>query len=286
MSETALVKHEQGLTYRQATDVAGMCKEIVVQTAITIQNRRYVRVEGWQAIAVAHGCVASSRDVERIEGGIRAIGEIRRGNDGMVLSTAEGFVGDDEAAWGKRDEYAKRAMAQTRAISRACRSAFAHVVVMMNAGLETTPAEEVPSSGFDDRPLSKLPASSPPAGKPGVRPPQAPPATGEQVYEGKLVAVSEKPTSRGGTKYGIKVKQALGEIWINTFDDADGETAKSLKNERVSVTYTEGKYGKDLMKHGIMPLDTGAEDEGERQQEAQKEDTTPEPEDDKDSLPF
>jgi hypothetical protein len=40
-------------------------------------------------------------------------------------------------------------MAQTRAISRACRSAFAHVVVMMNAGLSTTPAEEVPMEGFD-----------------------------------------------------------------------------------------------------------------------------------------
>jgi hypothetical protein len=34
-------------------------------------------------------------------------------------------------------------MAQTRAISRVCRSAFAHVVVMMNANLSTTPAEEM-----------------------------------------------------------------------------------------------------------------------------------------------
>jgi len=34
-------------------------------------------------------------------------------------------------------------MAQTRAISRAGRSAFAHVVVMMKAGLATTPAEEM-----------------------------------------------------------------------------------------------------------------------------------------------
>ena len=41
-------------------------------------------------------------------------------------------------------------MAQTRAISRACRSAFAHVVVMMNAGLSTTPAEEVPLGGFQN----------------------------------------------------------------------------------------------------------------------------------------
>lgn len=143
-----------------ATDVAGICKEIVTRTAQNIQGRRYVRVEGWQAIATAHGCIASARDVERVETGWRCIGEIRRMDTGAVISTAEGFVGDDEPVWcggtvkGKtyeaRPEYAKRAMCQTRAISRACRSAFAHVVVMMNEGLETTPAEEVPHDGFTD----------------------------------------------------------------------------------------------------------------------------------------
>jgi hypothetical protein len=34
-------------------------------------------------------------------------------------------------------------MASTRAISCVCRSAFAHVVVLMDAGLMTTPAKEV-----------------------------------------------------------------------------------------------------------------------------------------------
>ena len=45
--------------------------------------------------------------------------------------------------WAKRPEFAKRAMAQTRGISRACRSAFSHVVTLMDAGLMTTPAEEM-----------------------------------------------------------------------------------------------------------------------------------------------
>lgn len=82
--------------------------------------------------------------------------------DGVVIAEAEGFVGEDEPTWyggqsrgktlPKRADYAIRAMAQTRAISRACRSAFAHVVVMMNAGLSTTPAEEVPAGGFEDAP--------------------------------------------------------------------------------------------------------------------------------------
>jgi hypothetical protein len=139
--------------YRASTEAAELCKEIVLATSVTIQRRQYVPVEGWQAIAIAHGCAAGSRSVERVEGGIKAVGEVRRMSDGQLISTAEGFVGEDEAVWfggqidnksyPKRAEYAIRAMAQTRAISRACRSAFAHVVVMMNKGLATTPAEEV-----------------------------------------------------------------------------------------------------------------------------------------------
>lgn len=169
--------------YRASTDAAALCREIVVESAMEIQGRKYVKVEGWQAIAIAHGCTASARDVERVSGGVRAIGEIRRMSDGSVIAEAEGFVGEDEPTWyggtsrawkwgekrgekvwydkelPKRPDYAIRAMAQTRAISRACRSAFAHVVVMMNAGLSTTPAEEVPDGGFEDR--SDAPQAAP-----------------------------------------------------------------------------------------------------------------------------
>jgi hypothetical protein len=129
--------------FRASTDAAQLCKQIVLATAKPIKGKRFVGVEGWQAIALAHGCVASSGEVERIDTGFRAIGKVVRMSDGQTLSTAEGFVGDDEPLWAARPEYARRAMAQTRSISRACRSAFAHVVVMMQAGLETTPAEEM-----------------------------------------------------------------------------------------------------------------------------------------------
>jgi hypothetical protein len=71
-------------------------------------------------------------------------------DNGQVISSAEGFLGDDEPMWEKRPTYAKRAMCQTRAISRACRSAFAHIVVLIDKSLSTTPAEEVPHGGFED----------------------------------------------------------------------------------------------------------------------------------------
>jgi hypothetical protein len=139
--------------YRQSTDAASVCKEIVLATSTTISGRRFVTVEGWSAIAVAHGVIASAIDVRRItdEGasGFAATGVLKRMSDGVEIGRAEGFVGDDERTWGKRDVYAKRAMAQTRAISRVCRSAFSHVVVMMKAGLATTPAEEVPAHDPD-----------------------------------------------------------------------------------------------------------------------------------------
>ena len=128
---------------KRSTDVAGACKEIVSRTSIKIQNKKYVPVEGWMAIATAHGCNLSATDVKAVEGGISARGIVRRISDGITLGEAEGFVGDDEKTWSNRPLFARRAMAQTRAMSRAARSVFAHVVVLMDAGLETTPAEEM-----------------------------------------------------------------------------------------------------------------------------------------------
>lgn len=128
---------------RQSKDVAGACKEIVSRSAIQIQGKKYVPVEGWMAIATAHGCNLSVTDVKAIDGGISAKGIVRRISDGLILGEAEGFVGEDEKMWANRPMYARRAMASTRAMSRAARSVFAHVVVLMDAGLSTTPAEEM-----------------------------------------------------------------------------------------------------------------------------------------------
>ena len=149
-TQLATINNGVGQHIRQATDVAGACREIVKATAQRIGNRDYVRVEGWQSIAVAHGCVASARDVERTDEGWKCIGEVRRMDNGQVIATAEGFLGFDEDMWAKRPTYAQRAMCQTRAISRACRSAFAHIVVLIDRNLSTTPAEEVPMGGFED----------------------------------------------------------------------------------------------------------------------------------------
>ena len=137
VDNTALVSH------RMATTAAGVCRELAIKKKIRIQGKDYVPIEVWQAIANSLGCVCSSHGVEKVDDGIRAIGQVKRVADGLVIAEAEGFVGCDERTWASRPQYAQRAMAQTRAMSRAARSAFAHVITLMDAGLETTPAEEM-----------------------------------------------------------------------------------------------------------------------------------------------
>jgi hypothetical protein len=232
---------------RRATDVAGVCKQIVLKTALEIQGRKYVRVEGWQAIATAHGCIASSRAVEKIEGGWRAIGEIRRISDGVVLATAEGFVGmDEDKTWAKRPEYACRAMAQTRAISRACRSAFAHVVVMMEAGLSTTPAEEVPAEGFDNA------APAPAPQKPAIIAPRAEGRSFEDIVDGEKTEVvmfddykrvdSKPGAKRAWTAWFCKFSTDSGsQFEAGTFNEVLAATLEVLKGQTVELRHRAGK---------------------------------------------
>lgn len=209
--------------HRISTDVASVCKEIVIASALEIQGRSFVRVEGYMAIATAHGCIASARDVEKVDGGVRATGEVRRMSDGAILCTAEGFVGEDEPTWyggeatrkngetyilPKRADYAIRAMAQTRAISRACRSAFAHVVVMMNAGLSTTPAEEVPDGGFNDRSSSAGAADEPV----GLAERRAAAAEGAKKIHGKDASAAQDHWKELRVPFGKSKGMTYGEL--------------------------------------------------------------------------
>jgi hypothetical protein len=256
--------------------VASVCKEIVTRTAQNIQGRKYVRVEGWQSVANAFGCVASAKDVERTETGYRAIGQVRRMDTGAVICEAEGFVGDDERTWAKRDEYAKRAMAQTRAISRACRSAFAFVVTMMDAGLETTPAEEVPQDGFADAPRPASPARYQAQSKPAPRmvdedvidvtpervEPKAPVRKKQPVAAMEdgadwqtarfIKGNRQDKTSKAGKSYTqwgafVEIEGSEKAEWLNTINREVGETIDALeKGESVLLQVTVDDYGRKL----------------------------------------
>jgi len=164
MTNELVTQNQAALAMQQETHVADVCRDLVKKTAVSIQGKKYVQVEGWQSIATAHGCIAGSNEPQKVEGdepGYKAEGYVRHIESGAILSTAWGFVGDDEVKWANSPVYARMAMAQTRAISRACRSAFAHVITLIDTNLKTTPAEEVPENGFKTEIKKQRPASMP-----------------------------------------------------------------------------------------------------------------------------
>lgn len=62
--------------------------------------------------------------------------------DGTIVGTAEAMCSRAESTWSRRDDYAVRSMAETRAESRAYRRAAGWIVSL--AGYSPTPAEEMP----------------------------------------------------------------------------------------------------------------------------------------------
>lgn len=124
--------------------VAAACRQIVLSTTMDLRGKKYIRAEGWQALAAANGLSPRISMVEEMQNGdIRAVCDLIRLSDGETVASSEGFVGTDEPMWQGRPRYARRGMAQTRATSRACRSALAWIVPLLDADLSTTPAEEM-----------------------------------------------------------------------------------------------------------------------------------------------
>jgi uncharacterized protein (DUF3820 family) len=131
--------------------LAHVVKEEVLKQTITIQGRRYIKVEGWGMLANAAGFIPGVSEVRPEGDGFVATAELRKADTGAVLAKAEGFCGRDEPRWKNAPTYAVRSMAQTRALSKVVRSALASVVPLMGVSdLSATPAEEVPEGGFKE----------------------------------------------------------------------------------------------------------------------------------------
>lgn len=125
-----------------------------------IQGKKYPKVEWWTTVGAVKGLfpylvsnVRLDREDELI---YEARVEIRNVLNQQAITSAEAVCSSKESRWRGRDEYAIKSMAQTRATAKAYRIGLSFLAVM--AGLEPTPAEEVPSEGFNHAP--QAPASA------------------------------------------------------------------------------------------------------------------------------
>lgn len=129
-----------------ATEAADALAKVIKAKKLfsSIQGKEYVRVEGWTTLATMMGCLPREVTMTRDEKGTyTATVELVRMSDGAVLTRASAECGMDEPTWKTRADYARRSMAATRAVSKACRLAFSWVMVL--AGYEATPSEEIPN---------------------------------------------------------------------------------------------------------------------------------------------
>ncbi len=113
----------------------------------TISGKDHVLVEGWTLLGSMLGVFPVTvwskpvHDMEGVQIGWEARVEART-RDGGIVGAAEAECLRSESLWAKRDDYALRSMAQTRATSKALRQPLGFVMTL--AGFNATPAEEIP----------------------------------------------------------------------------------------------------------------------------------------------
>jgi hypothetical protein len=110
--------------------------------AISLSGREYVKVDGWVMLAAMVGLAPTVIGTEaKPDGRYCAVAELRT-HFGQAMSRADAECGgESEPNWQKRPDYARRSMAQTRAVGKACRVLLSWVMVL--AGYAPTPAEEM-----------------------------------------------------------------------------------------------------------------------------------------------
>lgn len=139
----------------QATRLANALADVIRTRNLFVvigqgdKARKYVTVEAWTLLGNmlgVHPIVVWSRRIDQTEEteGWEARVEVRNSR-GDLIGAGEAMCTRQEKTWAPRDDFALRAMAQTRAISRALRNPLGFVVKL--AGYEVTPAEEMPHEG-------------------------------------------------------------------------------------------------------------------------------------------
>lgn len=129
--------------------VKALAPQVLSRYTVALQGKQYVQVAGASLIANALGYTVREVSVERKDfgGGVtgwEATAEILDIETGTIIGRGSGIVTDDEKPWGTRPQFARRAMASTRAAGRALRLSMGHLFVYLGDKVATVTLEEMP----------------------------------------------------------------------------------------------------------------------------------------------
>lgn len=145
VSPGALFKTDDPVEIMERTaEVAGALKEFVKAQGLTsvISGRDYLLVEAWQMLGMMLGVTPGKVTSRPVEHGWESTVDLHD-RSGRVVGSGSAECLDTEKTWKSRDDYARKSMAQTRAVGKAFRNTFGFIAKA--AGYETTPAEEMPA---------------------------------------------------------------------------------------------------------------------------------------------
>jgi hypothetical protein len=198
----------------QTAKVATALKKFVKEQGLmsNISGRDYVVVEGWQMLGMMLGVTPGKVNTRPVEQGWEATVELHDRN-GRIIGQGDAECLETEKLWSKRDDYARKSMAQTRAIAKAFRNTFGFIAKA--AGFEATPAEEMPSQ------------QSQPAG-----PAFGPPASPEVATSGRNAiawVLGEAPNSEPVTMLLAQIEARAGGYFPEIAARAIGHVAAAAK---------------------------------------------------------
>ena len=178
---------------------------------VNIKGKQYPKIEWWTSVSASLGVfpqVVYSKRLDR-EDEIVYEAKVEVHRNGQVLSSGEALCSSREARWQHADEYAIKSMAITRASGKAYRIPLSLLAVM--AGLEVTPAEEMPmEASSETKPAKEQPATDKQLDK-----------LGELLNDNRLT-LEEQTRLRGALIQGLS-KSRASEIMAYFF----GESRKS-----------------------------------------------------------
>jgi hypothetical protein len=143
----ALFSHDPERAYKEAQRLVSVVANRCTGPGylVNIKGKQYPKIEWWTSVSASLGLfprVLYSKRLER-DGEIAYEAKVEVHRNGLIIASGEALCSSNEARWQHADEYAIKSMAITRASGKAYRIPLSFLAVM--AGLEVTPAEEMPS---------------------------------------------------------------------------------------------------------------------------------------------
>ncbi len=151
-NETSLFNSDPETAYKEAQRLVNVVSSNCTgpRYISMINGKAYPRIEWWATVSASLGLfprVLFSRRLDR-EDEIAYEAKVEIHRNGQVVSSGEAMCSNRESRWENADEYAIRSMAITRASGKSYRIPLSFLAVM--AGMEATPAEEIPSESVQD----------------------------------------------------------------------------------------------------------------------------------------